>query len=229
MAIVNLSGEVRNRRGKGAAREARRQGKLPGVVYVKGQDSVSINLGYKEFVTVIHTNAGANVILDLALVGEEGVDRKAIIRDLQRDPLSGKITHVDLQHISMTEKISVDVPIHVSGTSIGVKDYGGILEFIHRSLTVECLPTDIPNEVVVDVTALMVHDSVHVRDISVPNAKILSDPDQVVLAIVSPVVEKAAEVAEGAAAAAEPEVIGKKKEDGEAEGKDGKDKEKDKK
>lgn len=227
MAIVNLSGEVRTRRGKGAAREARRQGKLPGVVYVKGEDSVSINVGYKDFVGVIHGHAGANVILDLKLAGEEGVDRKALIRDLQRDPLSGMITHVDLQHISMTEKISVDVPVHVSGTAIGVKDYGGILEFIQRTLTIECLPTDIPDEVVVDVTSLMVHDSIHVRDLTVPNARVLSDPDQVVLAIVSPVVEKAAEVVEGAAPA-EPEVIGKKKEEGEAAA-EGKEKEKEKK
>jgi large subunit ribosomal protein L25 len=226
MAIVSLSGEIRTRRGKGPAREARRQGKLPGVVYVKGMDSVSINVGYKDFVGVIHGHAGANVILDLKLAGEEGVDRKALIRELQRDPLSGKITHVDLQHISMTEKISVDVPVHVSGTSIGVKDYGGILEFIQRTLTIECLPTDIPDEVVVDVTALMVHDSIHVRDITVPNARVLSDPDQVVLAIVSPVVEKAAEVVEGAAATAEPEVIGKKKEEGEAAAEGGKEKEK---
>jgi large subunit ribosomal protein L25 len=195
-------------------------------VYVKGADSVSINLGYKDFVGVIHGGAGANVILDLKLAGEEGVDRKALIRDLQRDPLSGKITHVDLQHISMTEMISVDVPVHVSGTSIGVKDYGGILEFIQRTLTIECLPTDIPNEVVVDVTALMVHDSIHVRDITVPNARVLSDPDQVVLAIVSPVVEKAAEVVEGAAATAEPEVIGKKKDEGEAAAEGAKEKEK---
>lgn len=217
MAIVTLNGEVRSRRGKGAARESRRLGKVPGVIYGKGEESVSISVGYKDLVTVIHGHAGANVIIDLKLAGQEAVDRKALIRDLQKDPISNKITHIDLQHISMTEKITIDVPIHVSGTAIGVKDYGGILEFMIRTITLECLPTDIPNEIRLDVSPLMVHDAIHVRDIEVPNAKILLDPDQTVVTVTSPAVEKAATPGEEGVAAAEPEVIGKKKEEGEAE------------
>jgi large subunit ribosomal protein L25 len=227
MAIVTLNGEVRDRRGKGAAREARRQGKVPGVIYGKGEEGVPINVVGKELLTVLHGHAGSNVILDVKLAGQEGVDRKALIREMQKDPLSGSVTHIDLMHISMTEKITVDVPVHVKGLSIGVKDYGGILEFIMRTLEVECLPNDIPNEIVVDVTPLMVHDSIHVRDITVANGEILNDPDQVVVTIVSPQVEKVATPGEEGAAPAEPEVIGKKKEDeaGKAEG-DAKEKEK---
>ncbi|MDZ4803891.1 MAG: 50S ribosomal protein L25 [Candidatus Eisenbacteria bacterium] len=224
MAIITLNGEVRDRRGKGAARESRRQGKTPGVIYGKGEESLAISVGAKELLSVLHSHAGANVILDLKLAGQETVDRKALVRELQKDPLSGRITHIDLMHISMTQMITVDVPVHVSGLSIGVKDFGGILEFIMRTLEVECLPTDIPDEIVVDVAPLMIHDSIHVRDITVPNGRLINDPDQLVVTIVSPQVEKTATPGEEGVAAAEPEVIGKKKEDdaakGEAEGKD---------
>ena len=227
MAIITLNGEVRDRRGKGAARESRRQGKTPGVIYGKGEESLAISIVAKDLLSVLQGHAGANVILDLKLAGHEALDRKALVRELQKDPLSGKITHIDLMHISMTEMITVDVPVHVAGVSIGVKDFGGILEFIMRRLEVECLPTNIPDEIVVDVAPLMVHDSIHVRDITVPNGRILNDPDQVVVTIVSPQVEKTAMPGAEGAAAAEPEVIGKKKEDEAAKGEaDAKDKDK---
>lgn len=212
MGIVTLNGELRSGVGKGPARQTRRAERIPGVIYGKGESPLPLSLGYKEFLGILQTG-GANVILDLKLAGAEAVDRKALVRDLQRDPVSGQIIHVDLQHISLTEKITVEVPLHVSGVAIGVKDYGGILEFIVRNLEIECLPTDIPESITIDVSALMVHDALHVRDIAVPNARVLTDPDQVVVTIVSPTVEKAPGAPEEAAAAAEPEVIGKKKED----------------
>lgn len=215
MAIVTLNGEIRAGRGKGPARQTRREGKIPGVIYGKGEESLPISLGYKDFLAIMQAG-GANVILDVKLAGGDLADRKTLVRDLQRDPLSGQITHVDLQHISLTEKISVEVPIHVTGVAIGVKDYGGILEFIQRALEIECLPTDIPESITVDVSALMVHDVVHVRDLPVANARVLTDPDQVVITVVSPALEKTPVAGEEVVAAAEPEVIGKKKEEGEA-------------
>ncbi len=230
MAIVQLKGEVRTKTGKGAARSTRREGLVPGVLYGKGEESVVIKVNRKDLVSVIQGGAGSNVIIDLKLAGLESTDTKALIRDLQRDPITGGITHLDLQHISMTEKINVEVPIHVVGTAIGVKDFGGILEYVMRQVPVECLPTDIPNAITVDISALMVHDSIHVGDIQLENAVIELDPGQVILTIVAPTVEKEATPEEAAAAAAEPEVIGKKKEEG-AEDKDDKkdDKKKDKK
>jgi large subunit ribosomal protein L25 len=229
MAIVQLKGEVREKRGKGPARTARREGKVPGVIYGRGEPSLSISIDRKELVTVMQGHAGSNVIIDLRLSGLEAQDRKALIRELQRDPITGEITHIDLQHISMTQVISVDVPVHVTGIAIGVKDFGGILEFVTRSITVECLPTDIPDSVTVDISPLGIHDSIHVRDISLPNATITLDPDQVLVTVVAPTVEKAPVAAEEAVAeeAAEPEVIGKKKEEGEETAEA--DKEKDKK
>ena len=139
-----------------------------------------------------------------------------LLRDVQRDPITGGILHIDLMHIDMTHEIEVDVPVHVTGLAIGVKDYGGILEFIIRSVPVRCLPTNIPDAITVDVTKLMVHDSVHVSDITVPNGRIMLDQEQVIVTISSPSVDKTPG-AEPGAAAAEPEVIGKKKEDEEGE------------
>jgi large subunit ribosomal protein L25 len=111
--------------------------------------------------------------------------------------------------------IIVDVPVHVTGTATGVKDFGGILEFVSRSVPVECLPTDIPDAITIDITKLGIHDSIHVRDIEISNARIDLSPDHVIVTVVPPTVEKAAGTPEeGAVAAAEPEVIGKKKEEG---------------
>src|SRR5512140_596073 len=122
MAIVQLQGEMRDKRGKGPARESRRQGKVPAVIYGKGEESLSINVNLKEFVTVMHGHAGSNVIIDLKLAGREGTDTRALIRDLQRDPITGQVTHIDLLHISMTEMITVDVPVNATGIAIGGKD-----------------------------------------------------------------------------------------------------------
>ena len=135
---------------------------------------------------------------------------------MQRDPITGGILHIDLMHIDMTHEIEVDVPVHVTGLAIGVKDYGGILEFIIRSVPVRCLPTNIPDAITVDVTKLMVHDSVHVSDITVPNGRIMLDQEQVIVTISSPSVDKTPG-AEPGAAAAEPEVIGKKPAEGEGD------------
>jgi len=216
MAIVQLQGQVRDRRGKGPARESRRQGKVPAVIYGKGEETLPISVDLKELVTVMKGHAGSNVIIDLKVMGQEATERKALIRALQRDPLSGQITHIDLQHISMTQLITVEVPVHVTGIAIGVKDFGGILEFVMRSVSVECLPTNIPDAITVDITRLGIHDSIHVADLELENAKILHEPSQVIVTVVPPTVEKAPVAAEeGAAAVAEPEVIGKKKEEGE--------------
>lgn len=231
MAIVQLKGEVREKHGKGPARAARREGKVPGVIYGRGEPSLSISVDRKELITVMAGQAGSNVIIDLRLAGLEAQDRKALIRELQRDPLTGEITHIDLQHISMTQLITVEVPVHVTGTAIGVKDFGGILEFVTRTIQVECLPTEIPDAITVDISALGIHDAIHVRDISLPNATITLDPEQVLVTVVAPTVEKAPVAAEEAVAeeAAEPEVIGKKKEEGEEAAEADKEKDKEKK
>lgn len=231
MAVIALSGQRRERIGKGGARTARRDGKIPAVLYGHGEDPVSVTIGARDFDLALRGHKGANPIVNLSLDSKEFT---ALIRAVQYDPVSHDILHLDFQHISLTETIEVNVAIHLTGTPTGVKDGGGILEHILREVEVRCLPTAIPSSIDADVSALNIGDSVHLRDLVVPNVEILTDLDSTVATVVPPTVieEKPAEevAAEAAAATAEPEVIakGKKEEEGAAEG-DDKDKEKGKK
>ncbi len=235
MAVISLSGKRREGLGKGDARKARRDGRIPGILYGHGEKPVPVSVGARDFQLALHTHKGGNPIVNLA-VGDGQFT--ALIRDAQYDPVTHEVLHLDFQHISLTETIEVRVPVHLTGLALGVKDGGGILETILRDLEVRCLPTAIPAGIDVDVSALNIGDSIHVRDLSIPEVTILSDPDATVVTVVPPTVmeEKPAEVVEGAEpGAGEPEVItkGKKEEEGAAEAEDkdkdkGKDKDKDK-
>jgi large subunit ribosomal protein L25 len=222
MPVIPLTGTRRENIGKGAARKARAAGLIPGVLYGRGETPVALNVSAREFELAMHRKGG-NPIIGLALGGGEYT---ALIRDVQYDPVTRDIIHLDFQHISLTETIEVEVPIHLVGIPVGVKDGGGILEPIARELKVRCLPTVIPPAVDVDVSALNIGDSVHVRAISVPEVTILTDPDVTVATVVPPTVHVEEKPAEEAAVAptepTEPEVIAKgKKEEGEVpEGKE---------
>jgi large subunit ribosomal protein L25 len=229
MAVIALSGKRREDLGKGGARKARKSGEIPGVLYGHGEKPVAVSVGARAFQVALHTHKGGNPIVNLAVGGSEFT---ALIRDAQYDPLSRQVIHLDFQHISLTEKIEVRVPLNFTGLALGVKDGGGILEAILRDVEVRCLPTAIPAGIDVDVAALNIGDSIHVRDLSIPDVEILSDPDATLVTVVPPTVieEKPAEAVEGAEpSAAEPEVIAKGKKDEEgAEGEGDKDKEKEK-
>ncbi len=231
MAIVVLQAKIRQEIGKGNARRIRRGGAIPGIIYGEGEASIPFEATYDDFQSMIHTASGENVIVDLKLEGD-AAERKAIIRDIQRDPLTGTVLHFDLHHISLTQKVTVDVPVVVVGTPIGVKDFGGVLEHIIREVEVECLPTEIPPNIEVDVSPLRIGDSVHVGDLSIERVEILTDKDQPIVTVVPPVVEEVAkEVEVPEAEAEEPELVGKEKEGEEkeagkpAEGKEKKEKE----
>jgi large subunit ribosomal protein L25 len=229
MAVIALSGQLRERLGKGGARTERREGKIPAVLYGHGEKPISVTIGSRDFDLALRGHKGGNPIVNLSVDSKEFT---ALIRDVQYDPVTHGILHLDFQHISLTETIEVSVPVHLTGLAVGVKDGGGILETILRDVEVRCLPTAIPSSIDADVSALNIGDSVHVRDLSVPNVTILTDPDATIATVVPPTVmeEKPAEaVATEGAEAAEPEVItkGKKDEEGGAEAED-KDKEKDK-
>src|SRR5258705_8005895 len=216
MAIVSLEAAPRADVGKGVARKLRAVGRIPGVYYGRGEESISLTVALKDLESVIESADGSNVIVDLKLSGTAAKDRKALIREIQRHPVAGLILHLDLQHISLTERIKVEVPIVLVGTPIGVKDGGGILEHLLREVEVECLPTDIPSKLEVDVSNLAIGDSLHVSDLKVERAEILTEADRAIAAVVPPtILEEVTPAEEGAAA--EPEVIGAKKdEEGEA-------------
>jgi len=223
MAIISLEAAARAEAGKGVARRLRAGGRVPGVYYGRGEDSIPLTVALKDLMSVLESADGSNVIVDLKLGGEAAKDRKALIREIQRHPVAGSILHLDLQHISLTERITVEVPIVLIGIPTGVKDGGGILEHLLREVEVECLPTDIPSKLEVDVSALQIGDSLHVSDITVERATILTDADRAIAAVVPPTILEEVKPAEEAVAA-EPEVIGAKKEGEEAEegGKEGK-------
>lgn len=211
MAIVSLTSARRSNTGKGAARRLRAAGQVPGVFYGRGEAAIPLTLGTKELEGILTGADGGNVIVDLKVEGAEEADRKAIIREIQRDPVAGDILHVDLQHISLTEMITVEVPVVLVGVPVGVKDGGGILEHLLREVEVECLPTDIPPHLDIDVANLGIGQSVHVSDLKAERATIQTEADRTVATVVPPtVLEEVKPVEE---AAAEPELIAKEKEE----------------
>ena len=220
MAIVPLAGRVRAGVGKGPARQARRDGEIPGVIYGAGETPTALAVPKKAFEQALKTaHAGGNVIVALRLDG--AAEQTAIIREVQRDPISHDILHLDFHHISLTEKVTVEVTVHLTGIPDGVKNGGGILEHITREVEIECLPTQIPQHLELDVSKLGIGDSIHVRDLVIPNAEILSDADVTIATVVPPTV-MVDPVPGAASAAAEPEVIAKGKGDEATKGKDDK-------
>jgi large subunit ribosomal protein L25 len=216
MAIVPLSGLLRERVGKGPARQARRSGQIPAVVYGHGEAATSVAVEATEFEAALRSHEGGNMIVALKVNGDE---RTALIREVQRDPISHEILHLDFQEVALTDTVRVEVSVHLAGSPRGVREGGGILEHITRYVEVECLATNIPSSINADVTELFIAESIHVRDLTVENATILTDPAMTIATVVPPTVHEtpAAEAAEEAAApeAEEPEVISKGKEEGE--------------
>jgi len=220
MAVISMPAEKRSDLGKGGARKARAAGKIPGIVYGHGEEPVAVAIGARTFQLALQKHKGGNAIVNLALDG--GGEYTALIRDVQYDPINHAVIHLDFQHISLTETVEVEVTVHLVGTPLGVKDGGGILETITRAVEVRCLPTAIPAALEVDVTALNIGESVHVRDLKAEGVEILTDLGTTVATVVAPTVieEKAPEEVAAVAGAtpAEPEVVavkGKKDEDGE--------------
>src|SRR5207249_2868231 len=157
MAVIAMPAEKRDGLGKGGARKTRAAGKIPGILYGHGETPLPLSVVGRTFELALQKHRGGNAIVNLALDGSEYT---ALIRDVQYDPITHDVLHLDFQHISLTEMVEVEVTLHLVGTPIGVKDGGGILETIQRSVEVRCLPTAIPASIDVDVSHLNVGDSV---------------------------------------------------------------------
>jgi large subunit ribosomal protein L25 len=207
MERFQLQSEVRDGAGKGGARKLRGGGRLPAVLYGRKESPVGLSLSEVDVRNILRKHPDS-AIVDLT-VGGGGVVN-AIIRDVQRHPASGHLLHVDLQRIRLDEKIRVEVHVELQGTPAGVKDQGGILEHGARTLNVTCLPTQIPDAIIVDVGTLRIHDSWKIRDIAAayPDVEFLDDVDTMLATVIPPTVEVvAAPVA--AEQVAEPELIRK--------------------
>ena len=201
---------------KNAARRVRVSGKIPAVVYGAGQDSVAVTVDPRVITKILHSDSGHNTIFDLDVTGTSVV--KAMIVDWQHEPIKGALLHIDLKRIAMDKMMRVSVPIQLVGVPVGVKAQGGILEHVLREVEIECLPSDIPGHLDVDVSALEINGSIHVSDLPHSGSiKFLADEDMTV-AHVSTIREEVveAETADAAVAAAEPEVAKKGKGDAEA-------------
>jgi large subunit ribosomal protein L25 len=201
---LKLVAERREGTGKGVARKLRAAGRIPAVVYGQGMVAAAVSVDAKDLYHVLHAG-GANVLLDLVVDGEPHF---ALARDVQRDHIRGQFVHVDFLTVSRTEKITIEVPVRAVGESVGVKA-GGVLEHHLWEIQAECLPSDVPEAIDVDVSELAVGDSLKVGDVAAPQGvTFLSPLDELVLAVVPPQArevaefESEAEAAEGEAAEA---------------------------
>ncbi len=228
MEKISVDVSVREGRGKGFARSLRRGGRIPAVLYSKG-DSTPISLDPTKVRKLLMLGHAESTLIDLKIGGAaDQSDRIAILRDYQTDPVTGELLHADFFEVSMAEKIRVTVPVELTAeTPAGVKE-GGILQFVMREVEVECLPSLIPDNIIVDVSKLNIGDNLHIRDIKVSEEiKIITDPEQVVLAIASPVSQEKLDqlltAPSAAEAVKEPELVKKPAKEGEkAEEKEGK-------
>src|SRR5262249_52514705 len=217
-----LEAQARNSFGKNEARRTRRAGQVPAVLYGgDAKEATPIAVAPKALLKILHSESGQNTLISLKLAGTG--DTRVLVKDFQLDPVTHQVLHADFYRVAMDKMLQVTVPITVKGEAPGVKQQGGILEFVRREIEVECLPADIPENVVVDVNDLMLHQGIRVRDIPQhPKWKPLTEGDGMIVHVIMPKAEEAPAPAEAAVAAvaapAEPEVIkkGKKEEEPEA-------------
>lgn len=203
MSEMTIDVQKRERVGKGGNREARRNGLIPGVVYGGGKDSVPIQLDRKTFVELMKKSDSENPIFRLKL-SDSGQERHAILREIQKDPVSRMVIHLDFQRVEMNQKVHVTVPIELKGTAYGVKTEGGLIDFVTREIAIECLPGDIPAHIDFDVTEVRVGQHVEARELQLPNGVTLFDsPDKVILSLTHARSEDTGEAGDRA----EPEVI----------------------
>jgi large subunit ribosomal protein L25 len=203
--------ERREGTGKSVARQLRRAGKVPAILY-GGTAPVAVSVDPREVSRLIHGHEGSTQLLTLTFVGDGGT-RMAIIRDMQFDPVSERLVHVDLQEVSMDRAITVSVAVHAVGEPAGVREQLGILSLVMHEVQVSCLPGAIPERIDADVSALMIGNVLTVAQLTVPSGvRILNDPGQAVATVSPPRAEEvAAPVAAVAAAPAEPEVLTERK------------------
>ena len=202
---MTIEVQPRETTGKNANRRSRAAGKIPAVVYGGGKESVAIEVDRKTLLDMMKGHAGENPIFLLKL-GDK--DRHAMIRNMEVDPLSRQVIHIDFQRVMMDQKVRVTVPVELTGTPVGVKVEGGMLDFVTREVHVECLPGQIPKHLEVDVTDLHVGQHVEAKDIQLPEGVTLLDEPEKVLASLG---HSRTEEAEAGADRAEPEVIKKAK------------------
>jgi large subunit ribosomal protein L25 len=207
----------RDQFGRNNAGRLRREGRIPAVLYGgESRTGEPVAVDPKALMQILRSDSGVNTLIALKLDGAP--DARVLVKEYQLDPVSRKLLHADFYRIALDKVLHVTVPVHLTGEAKGVKAQGGIVDFVHRDIEIECLPTDIPEHITVDVTELMLHDGIRVRDLPTDGKwKALSDPDMLIVHVVTlkaeaePAPADAAAAAATPAAPAEPEVIKKGK------------------
>ena len=212
---TTLEAVRRDRFGRNEAGRMRREGKIPAVLYGEARQAEPLAVDPKALFRILHSQSGVNTLIALKVEGASDV--KVLVKEYQVDPVEHKLLHADFYRVAMDKVLRVTVPIHLTGEAKGVKAQGGVVDFVHRDILIEVLPADIPEHITVDVTELMLHDGVRVRDLPTGGKwKPLSEPDMLIVHVIAPKVEEEPAPADAAAAAtpatpAEPEVIKKGK------------------
>lgn len=210
---VKLKADRRTATGRSAVRRLKAQGVVPAVIYGAKDKAEPLQVSRRDISAVLSHAAGENILVELEVAGKT---RLALVQEVQHAPLGNAILHVDFHAVSVDEKIQADVPLEPIGIANGVKNMGGLLEQNLRSLGIECLPRDLPDVITVDVSALDIGDSIHVREIKLPSGVTTRvQPDLTAFSVLAPTVEEEP-VAAAAEPTAGPEVIREKKEEPEA-------------
>src|SRR5438874_7224745 len=207
-----LEATARDTFGKNEARRTRRDGKVPGVLYGgDGNKATPITVEPRALLRILHSESGANTLISLKLAGAP--DARVLVKNFQLDPVTHQMLHADFYRVAMDKVLQVTIPVTVHGEPKGVKQQGGVLEFIRREIEIECLPGDIPEHIEIDVSELMLHQGVRVRDLTVdPRWTPVSEADMMLIHVIMPKAEEVvapADVAAAPVATAEPEVIKK--------------------
>jgi large subunit ribosomal protein L25 len=215
---IQIKATRRNESGSAASRQLRRDGRIPAILYGGSGGPQSLEIPATLLVDALNQASSENVLVDLEIEGEGGGTLLAIIQDVQHHPLRDTVLHLDLHEIRADQKIQTHVPLHETGEPDGVRNSGGVMDHVMRSLHVECLPADLPGEITVDVSHLVLNQALHVGDIALPKGVTALHPaEQVVFRVHEPRIIAEPEPAAAAAPAAEPEVITEKKKDEKAE------------
>jgi large subunit ribosomal protein L25 len=221
MAAATLKFETRETRGKNEARRLRASGRIPAVLYgaEKGK-AFEISVDPKALLKILHSESGVNTLIGLEGTSDAGRDTRVLVKEYQLDPIDHKLLHADFYKVAMDKMLTVTVPVVLKGEAKGVKQQGGIVDFVNREVEIEVLPGDIPENITVDVSELMLNQGVRVRDLPTEGVKwtAVSDADMMIVHVVTLKVEEEAPAADVVAAApgavpAEPEVIKKGKAD----------------
>ncbi|MFN8581451.1 MAG: 50S ribosomal protein L25/general stress protein Ctc [Gemmatimonadaceae bacterium] len=218
MATAQLNASSRAGSGKGASRKLRAAGNVPGVIYGHARAPLPLSLNAREFSRLLEHISAENTVIELTI---DGVMSRTLIREIQRDPLRRTPIHVDFQELVAGEKVTVRIPIVLTGTSVGVRQSGGILNQVLNELVCRVDPMNIPSRIEFDITELNIGRSVHVSELKVPDGvEVMEDGDGTVCVVAAPKEEKEPVAAEAVEATAEPELIRKAKPEEESEEKE---------